>query len=198
MAEGESYKVCRVAVGSTNPAKINAVHKAMKLLCDARVEGISVDSGVPPQPTNSRLVLLGALNRALRAIEKLGADYGVGVEAGFDIFAGVPIEFQATVIVDLQGKVSIGFSPGFMLPQQWLKELLEGQELGLIAEQATRRKNIGSQLGLIGYLTYGHVTRSDLTYYATLMALVPRLNTSLYSNLPHYKQLVEELRKEGL
>jgi inosine/xanthosine triphosphatase len=189
---------CLVAVGSTNPTKVNAVRRAVRLLCNARVESVAVESGVPPQPSSYKSVMLGAVNRAVRALEATNADYGVGIEAGFDIQAGIPVEFQVAAVVDRDGRVSLGLSPGFMLPQEWLGELLAGKELGSIAEKVTGRKGAGERLGLIGYLTYGHITRLELSYYATVMALVPLLNRRLYSTLPRYTELIEELRKEGL
>jgi len=182
---------CRVAVGSTNPVKVNAVKRAFRMLCTPEVRGVAVDSGVPPQPLGFSEVVLGAFNRACNALQAAGADYGVGVEAGL-VDTGVEhIEVQAAVIVDRDRRVTVGFSQGFPLPGSWVPRVKQRVELGAIAEEATRRSGIGERLGLVGYLTYGLVTRTDLTYNAVVMALIPRLNPELYRELPR----VEDVRR---
>lgn len=185
---------CRVAVGSTNPVKANAVRRAFRLLCNAVIEKVAVESGVPPQPIGFHEVVLGAFNRACRALEKAGADYGVGVEAGL-VDTGVEyIELQAAVVVSKEKRVSIGFSQGFPLPANWVEQVLSRTELGEIAASATRRRGLGERLGVIGYLTSGLVTRTDLTYNAVLMAIVPLLNPHLYTRLPSAKEVRQRLK----
>ncbi len=180
---------CRVAVGSTNPVKVNAVRRAFRVLCSAVVEGVAVESGVPPQPVGFREVVAGAANRALNALRALSADYGVGVEAGLVETPIEPIELQVAVIVDKTGRVSIGLSQGFMIPRDWAEEVKKRVELGEIASRETGRAGIGEKLGLIGYLTMGLVTRTDLTLNAVLMALIPWLNPRFYKTLPSVEEL---------
>ncbi len=184
---------CRVAVGSTNPVKVNAVRRAFRLLCDPLVKGVKVASGVPAQPIGLREILLGALNRATRALEAEKADYSVGIEAGaINTDAGL-IELQAAVITDRDSRVSIGLSQGFLLPPSWLDDLLSRVELEEIVAKKVGRKSIGEKLGFIGYLTYGLVTRTELSYNAVLMALVPLLNSDLYPELPRTREVIEKL-----
>ena len=191
-----TQRTCLVAVGSTNPVKVNAVRRAIRLLCLADVQGVEVDSGVPPQPLGAHEIVLGAVNRAVNALRKLSADYGVGVEAGV-IETGIePLELQAAAIVDQEGYVTIGLSQAFPLPRDSVKELNDRVELGAIAARITGRKGIGEKLGIIGHLTAGLVTRTDLTYNAVVMALVPRLNPDLYTSLPRIDEIIERLRRE--
>ena len=185
--------VCKVVVGSLNPVKVNAVRRAFRLLCDPIVKGAKVASGVPAQPIGLREILLGALNRATRALKAEEADYGVGIEAGVIIADAGPIEIQVAVISDRSSRVSIGLSQGFMLPLHWLDELLDRVELEEIVTKTIRRRDVGEKLGFIGYLTYGLVTRTELSYNAVLMALVPRLNPNLYSRLPRAQDIIERL-----
>ena len=185
---------CLVAVGSTNPVKVNAVRRAFRIYCTADVRGVEAESGVPPQPLGFNEVVEGAFNRACNARRLLDADYGVGVEAGL-VDTGVErVELQVAVIVDRRGWVSIGFSQGFPLPSQWVHEVEKRVELGIIASRETGRSDIGEKLGIIGYLTQGLVTRTDLTFNAVVMALVPRLNTSLYRKLPTVDEVRERLK----
>ncbi len=186
---------CLVAVGSTNPVKVNAVRRAFRLLCNPDVRPASVESGVPAQPLGFRELVLGAFNRACNALKAVeAADYGVGVEAGL-VDTGVEhIETQAAVVIDRRGYVTIGFSQGFPLPADWAEKVKQRVELGEIAAAATGRSDIGERLGLVGYLTYGMVTRTDLTFSATVMALIPRLNPELYHRLPTAEEVQQRLR----
>lgn len=187
---------CLIAVGSANPVKVNAVRRAIRLLCLADVRGVEVESGVPPQPLGVHEIILGAVNRASNALKKLDADYGVGVEAGVVETDIEPLELQVAAIVDRDGYVTIGLSQAFPLPRSWATELSKRVELGAIAARVTGRKGIGEKLGLIGYLTAGLVTRTDLTYSAVVMALVPRLNPGLYTSLPRVDEVIEKLGRE--
>lgn len=184
---------CKVVVGSLNPVKVNAVRRAFRLLCDPVVKGTKVVSGVSAQPIGLREILLGALNRATQALKAEEADYGVGIEAGAIVADAGPIEIQVAVISDRSSRVSIGLSQGFMLPLHWLDELLDRVELEEIVTKTIRRRDVGEKLGFIGYLTYGLVTRTELSYNAVLMALVPRLNPNLYSRLPRAQDIIERL-----
>jgi inosine/xanthosine triphosphatase len=185
---------CVVAVGSTNPVKVNAVRRAFRLLCNAKVRGVSVESGVPAQPVGFAEVTRGAINRAHGARREAGADYGVGIEAGLVETEAEPIELQVAVIVGPGGRVSIGVSQGFMIPPAWVGEVRRRVELGEIAARETGRTGIGEKLGLIGFLTGGHVTRTDLTYNAVVMALIPWLNPDLYlERLPRIEELLRRL-----
>ncbi len=186
---------CRVAVGSRNPVKINAVYRAFQLLCTPKVTSVEARSGVPSQPVGFKQIILGALNRALEARSKAKSDYGVGIEAGVvdDYKWAGPIELQIATIVDRQGRFSIGLSQGFPLPRRWLEELKSGLELEAIVERETSRERIGETTGLIGYLTQGLITRTDLSYNAVVMALVPLLNPELYGELPLAKEVFVDL-----
>ncbi len=192
MAESEG--ACIVAVGSTNPVKVNAVRRAFRLYCSSDVRGVAVESGVPSQPVGFSEIVQGAVTRALNALRSIDADYGVGVEAGLAETPVEPIELQIAAIVSREGRVSLGISQGFQLPPEWIPEVRQRIELGVIAAEKTGRAGIGEKLGLIGYLTGGVVTRTDLTYNAVIMALVPWLNLGLYKRLPTVEEVLGRLR----
>ncbi|MET1128698.1 MAG: inosine/xanthosine triphosphatase [Thermoproteota archaeon] len=193
--------VCKVAVGSSNAVKVNAVKKAFSLICRPDVKGVEVEIGVPRQPLGFSEILAGATNRALKALEVLNADYGVGVEAGAVMeWTGYPLELQVAVVINRQGNASVGVSPAFPLPPRWRSELLAGLELGEIASRELKRQNIGRRLGLIGYLTGGLVTRTDLTYFAVVMALTPWIHPDLYGELVTVDALArtaQDVEREG-
>ncbi len=73
----------RAAVGSRNPAKIEAVRRALARLapgCD--LEAVDVASGVPVQPAGDHATRQGARNRAQAALEMTGTDVAFGLEGG--------------------------------------------------------------------------------------------------------------------
>ncbi len=193
---------CRVAVGSTNPVKVGAVARLFRLLCDPAVEPVDVDSGVAGQPVGLGETLRGALNRAVAARDRTGADYGVGMEAGVVRVAGrLVMDLQACIVVDRGGRVGVGLSPWFQVPPSWAGRLLEGEELGAVAEEVLRRVGIRSGLGVIGYLTMGLKTRLEFGEDALLMALLPFMNRGLYEGsqlvVGELLELIDELEAEG-
>jgi non-canonical (house-cleaning) NTP pyrophosphatase len=95
--------VITIAVGSTNPAKINSVRVALnRVIQDSQsshslgedvileVEGFDVDSGVPHQPMGDEETQLGAKNRALAAYQDYRKKFlkfphlAVGLEGGLE------------------------------------------------------------------------------------------------------------------
>ncbi len=184
---------CSIAVGTENELKYRAVLRALANLCTVEKAVMVGVHGLKPQPVGMDEVVAGAIVRAIRALEKAETDYGVGVEAGPLLVAGIGLEVQAAAIVDVDGRLSLGLSQGFMVPSTWLEAMIEGKELGTLAEKATGRKRIGQTHGLVSYLTFGRVSRGDLTYEAVVMALIPRLNPDLYGPLPHYRSILNAL-----
>lgn len=83
----------RVAVGSTNPCKIEAVRKAFCQIFSSdeikiEISSHSVPSGVADQPFGDEETREGAMNRALAAYNaacsEAGCDFGVGLEGGLE------------------------------------------------------------------------------------------------------------------
>jgi len=85
--------ILRIAVGTTNPCKIDAVTKALRIVCtdvDIQVEGFSVESGVPDQPFGDEETIKGAKNRAMlahrayRDANKVFPHLSFGLEGGLE------------------------------------------------------------------------------------------------------------------
>src|SRR5205807_10159664 len=71
------------AIGSTNPAKVEAVRRCLGQLAPAcAVEPIDVSSGVGALPLGEEAVRAGAKTRALAALERSSADVAFGIEGG--------------------------------------------------------------------------------------------------------------------
>ncbi len=182
-------------MGTTNRSKLLAVKKAWILLGDAEIIGVGVDSGVSEQPIGLQEILEGALNRAVSAYEIMGGDYSVGIEAGYLYLDDkVLLDVQAVVVMDDKKKVTLGLSPSFQVPQK----AIEYSSLGEYMSHISGRKNINREIGAIGYFTKGTITRTDLTYSAVVMALVPRLNPEYYEELLSVVELRRIIAKKPI
>jgi len=176
----------RVAVGSKNPVKTEAVRRIFsRIYGQDKVEvlGIEVDSGISIQPMGDETID-GAVNRAKEAIVKGDADLGVGVEAGLFKFPRTItgyLDIQWCAIVDCEGKLTVGCNSGFEYPPKVVsKVLVENREVGEVMDELTGVKDLGESVGAIGILSKGLLDRVSLTEQAVLMAMIPRLNLDLY------------------
>lgn len=180
--DGRLLRPAKVAVGSTNRVKVDAVRNVFTQAFGL-VEVVSEvpDHGVEKQPMSGR-ILEGALRRARNSLEKAGADYGVGIEAGLvlDEFTGSYMDVQYCVIMDRSGRVTVGRGPGFEYPPAVTKTVLEGGSVGETMSSITGIENIGRRSGSIGFLSDGLIDRTSLSEIAVLMALIPRIRTELY------------------
>jgi inosine/xanthosine triphosphatase len=186
MGEGSGNPRLRIAVGSTNPVKVRAAERAFSRAFPALeviASGVDVESGVPSQPIGEETIR-GAMNRATRALEGSGADFGVGIEAGLFPFPGTMtgyMEIQWCAVRDRMGRASIGCGPGFEHPPAVIEAVLEGgKDVEGAIDAIFGIEGIGRREGAIGLLSKGLVDRERLTESAVSMALIPILNEGLY------------------
>lgn len=126
-----------VAVGSTNPVKIEAVRLAFKRVWPQRrwsVQGVDVASGVSKQPMSDGVAIRGARNRAKAAMEKRRAFYGVGIEGGMQKIGNHWFDCGWTVVVDRDGQEGIGSSLRLMVPPSMVASIKAGKELGEVID----------------------------------------------------------------
>ncbi len=171
-----------VVVGSRNPAKVKGTALAFRsAFKGVRVRGMDAPSKVGSQPLGWDRTLLGATNRAQTAIQKTGADFGVGIEAGIVSLDDEHVNLQLAVVIDRKGRYSIGSSAGFMIPGRFAKEMHSGGlELEHFAKELTGAEKILEQHGVVYHLTKRKVSRVDMTEQCVTMALVPWLNARVY------------------
>lgn len=183
--DGRLLRPLKVAVGSTNKVKIDAVRNMFTQAFGlVEVVGVEPPEDLDRQPTEEK-VAEGAIRRAKMAIESAGADFGVGVEAGLfrnDILDKY-LDIQYSAIVDASGKMTVGHGPGFEYPPEVIKAVLDGKTVGDTMSKLTGIEKIGHKMGSIGYLSDGMIDRTSLTELSVLMALIPRIRTELYGPL---------------
>jgi len=187
-----------VAAGTRNPAKIEGIRRAFERLgYGAAVDARPVETGLPDQPVGLSQVIRGAVLRAAGAWSE-GYSYGVGVEAGL---VGMPgtisgyVDVEACAVVDAGGRVSLGFSPAFEFPTVPVLRAVRGLAAEMEDEMVrlSGRAGLADREGGIGFLTRGAVVRPQLTEYAVLMAMVPRIRPWLYGKLPSVEEVLRNI-----
>ena len=145
----------KVAVGSKNPVKIQAVQSAFqKVFGDCEISGVSVPSGVTDMPMSFSEIAQGAKNRAYGAIKALDADYGVGLEGGLDETELGAFLAGFVAIVDRNDIWGYSRGEGLYMPEKIVQRVKdEKRELGDIMDDIRGLKNTKQQEGCIGYFT---------------------------------------------
>ncbi len=174
-----------IAVGSTNPTKLQPVKKVFrKHFPSVMVKGVDVASGVKDQPTSDEEMYAGAFNRASHALAKVPkARYGVGIEGGIHKYSYGWFERSLIVIVDRKGNIGIGSSGGLALPSVVIKRIESGETLEQAVDGLFGTKQIGKGIGMFGVFTNGVVTRSSGVAHGVAFALARFLHEDLYNNI---------------
>jgi len=170
------------AVGSTNPAKVEAVRRILgQLAPDCVLEAIDVPSGVGAMPLGEAQVRAGALARAQAALECTGTDVAFGLEGGAILDADDAWLTGHVVAVTSDGKLGEAAWGRMLLPRVAAERLRGGEELGDIIDELFARKESKRQAGAIGILTEGAMSRTDAFAYLVAMACAPFLHPDLYA-----------------
>lgn len=173
----------KVAVGSKNPTKINAVKRAFaKVFPDKewRIIGVDVSSGVSNQPKSATATIRGATNRATNALKVEKADYSVGLEGGMQNIEGVWFETGWAIVQDTQGTKGIGSSIHMRVPAALISLIEEGHELGSATDEVFKRKNSKKQEGFFGLMSNGNISRTSAYADAVISALTTFLHPNLF------------------
>ncbi len=171
-----------VAVGTTNPIKVKAVHKAFQGYWQmAMVTPTDVPSGVSDMPMSDKECLEGARNRAIAAMEKTGADFGVGLEGGVNPEPTGLMLLGWVVIVSREGAESVACTAKIPLPESLAKRILAGEELGPVMDDVLKTTGTAKKGGASGALTAGLVLRQDKFQMAVAYALAPFVAPQFYS-----------------
>ncbi len=177
-----------VAVGSTNPAKLRAVQDVVGAVWPgSEVGGVAASSGVSEQPLTLAQTRRGAVNRARAALRLLpGAALGVGLEGGVR-FEGGGLErcllFGVVAVTD-GARLELGRTAELRLPPGVAVRLRAGEELGPLMDELSGIQDSKRKAGTVGFLTNGHLSRSDIWQQALMLALAPLLRTELYGEPP--------------
>ncbi len=169
-----------IAIGSTNPVKLQAVEEVVKdytQLAQAQIQSFNVPSQVSDQPLSLEETIQGAKNRAKNAFIECGTcTYSFGIESGLMKAPGAQTSYIETSICSIfDGSLyAIGLSCGFEVPPKVL-DLVLNKHMNLsdacYHAGITTNTKIGSAEGLIGILTEGRINRKEYTKPSIITAL---------------------------
>jgi inosine/xanthosine triphosphatase len=174
-----SYR--RAAVGSRNPAKIEAVRRVLARLAPAcALEAVDVASGVPDQPVGDRATRDGARNRARAALAASDAELAFGLEGGVEHEPPVVWLVSWVAVVTTDGRSGDASGLRMPLPVAVGDRLASGDELGTVIDDLFGVTASKQQTGAVGLLTEGFVSRTDAFADLVAMACAPLLRPDLY------------------
>ncbi|WP_254522350.1 inosine/xanthosine triphosphatase [Natrinema caseinilyticum] len=166
-----------VAVGSTNPVKIDAVERTLERY-DPTVTAVDVDSGVGEQPRTVDETVRGAENRARRALAATDADYGVGLEGGIARLEATPgLSLIMWGAVTDGVRTERGGGPTLRLPDRIAERVTEGAELGPVVDEILGTEHVAEAEGAAGVLTAGLTDRTQALGEAVACSFGPFLTT---------------------
>jgi len=174
-----SYR--RAVVGSTNPAKIEAVRLALARLAPGCVlQALDVPSGVAVQPEGDHATREGARNRARAALAATDADVAFGLEGG--VVHEPPLVWLVSWVAAIARNGRAGDASGLrmQLPAAVAARLADGDELGTIIDALFSVTASKQHTGAIGLLTEGFVSRTEAFADLVAMACAPLLRPDLY------------------
>jgi len=176
-----SLTFSRAAVGSTNPAKVEAVRRALaRLAPGCETVAVDVPSGIGAMPLDESATREGALARARAALDRTGADVAFGLEGGAVLDGDRAWLTAHVVAVTRDGSIGEAAWGRMLLPRAAAKRLRAGEELGDVIDDLFGAKESKRQSGAIGLLTDGFVSRTDAFADLVAMACASFLHPDLY------------------
>jgi len=164
----------KIIVGSTNPAKVNAVKRVAEQLFDeVEVNGLKTNSGVSDMPMSEQETMTGSINRARIASNQ--GDFGIGIEGGVsDTKQGMFLFAWITIIN--KNKISLSCTNKILLPENIASELRNGRELGPLIDELTGQEKVSHSEGAFGLLTKGSISRVKSFENAVYCAFMKFIN----------------------
>ncbi len=174
-------KYRRAAVGSTNPAKIEAVRVVLaRLAPGCALDAVDVPSGVAAQPVGDQATRDGARNRARAALAATRAEVAFGLEGG--VVHEPPLVWLVSWVAAIAADGRSGDASGLRmsLPKTVAARLADGDELGTVIDDLFAVRASKQHAGAIGLLTEGFVSRTEAFADLVAMACAPLLRPDLY------------------
>jgi inosine/xanthosine triphosphatase len=173
--------IARAAVGSTNPAKVEAVRLALaRLAPGCALLPVAAPSGVGDQPFGDDATREGARARARAALAATSADIAFGLEGGVVLAADGVWLLSWVAAVTRDGAIGEASGLRMRLPDVAGPRLSAGEELGVVIDELFATRSSKQHAGAVGLLTEGFVSRTDAFADLVAMASAPFLRPDLY------------------
>jgi inosine/xanthosine triphosphatase len=175
-----------VFVASTRSAKVDAVRVAIERIAaidprftSAAIETVDVGAVAPAMPMTDRETLDGARARAAAAARSAARPFlAIGLEGGL---SSEPLEALTSWAAVTDGdRWGYGSGGRIVLPDAIAHQVRGGRELGDVIDEAAGEAIRGTR-GAWGLLTLDLVGRRDAFITATIAALAPFYNATMYS-----------------
>jgi len=173
----------RIAIGTLNKAKNAAVENVIKLVWkDVEFISIETNSDIDSQPLSDEEAIKGAITRAMQALDKTDADYGIGLEGTVHNNSHGMFLHGWVAIIDKNENIGLGQSASIELPGHIAHRISKGEELGPIMQELMKdeENKIRHNEGSNGILTNGLYTRVDEFEDATKCALAKFVSSEWY------------------
>jgi inosine/xanthosine triphosphatase len=176
-----------ILVASTRHAKVDAVRAAVEQIAaidfrfkTASIQTIDVGAVAPAMPMSDRETLDGARARATAAARSSAEPFlAIGLEGGL---SAEPLETLTSWAAATDGtRWGYGSGGRIVLPDAMAREVRRGRELGDVIDAAAGEAIRGTR-GAWGLLTLDLVGRRDAFVTATIAALAPFYNPSMYDS----------------
>lgn len=172
-----------VAVGSTNPVKIEAVRRAFAALWPEQtweIRAVPAASGVASQPMSDQESIAGARNRARGALQAVDAAYGVGLEGGLQQIGEWWFDSGWIVVIDRDGHEGIGSTAKLIVPPPMITMVLQGMEVGEAVDAIFQQENSRQSHGHFGLMTRNAITRTTAYTDGVLTALARFIHPHIF------------------
>lgn len=153
----------KIAIGTKNTAKVNAVqNRCITLLDNVEFIMLDVPSLVSAQPLGDAETLQGAKNRAIQACKEQNSDMAFGLEGGVKELDGQLYMCNWGALQTRSGQQYIAGGAQIPLPEEIADSLRTGGELGPLMDVYTNQIGIRYHEGAIGVFTHGIVKRAEM------------------------------------
>lgn len=173
----------KIAIGSKNPVKIQAVKSAFKKVWpNKKFEfiAVGVDSKVSRQPMSDLECILGARNRAKKALKASGSDFSVGLEGGLQKIGKDWFDSGWIVVLSKKGEEGVGSSIKMQTPKKMMKHIKNGLELGEVDDLLFGTNNSKQKEGHFGLMTNNKITRTIGYEQGIISALARFMNPHVF------------------
>ncbi|MFC0270342.1 DUF84 family protein [Metabacillus herbersteinensis] len=161
----------KIAIGTTNPTKVNAVKEAFASLISAEFQAVSVASGVAEQPLSDEETISGAINRANAARLECDVTIGIGLEGGVVKTKMGYFLCNWGAIIDGNNEPIVAGGSRILLPTELGEQVFNGKELGDVMDEYTNQHNVRQNEGAIGIFTSGYVNRTEMFTHLSKLLL---------------------------
>jgi inosine/xanthosine triphosphatase len=155
----------KIIIGSNNPAKIEAVKKAFQGSND--FYPVKSPSGVSEMPFTDEETIKGAINRAENALTIGEGDIGIGLEGGVQETSYGLLLCNWGVIASKEYPSIIAGGARILLPEEIANRLRNGEELGPVMDDYTKKQSIRKKEGAVGVFTNGKINRVEMFTHLT-------------------------------